>query len=174
MESYDVIIVGAGPAGLMAARELDKAGIDYLLIDAKKSLGYPMKCAEGISEDAFKEFFGNKKYPFVKNTVHYHKIIYKDLTRVLHARFLELDRPSWERWMGKGLKIRLDCRLEDMDIDDTGAILKTSQGIMNSRLVILCSGCNFHIQKKLGLEKRNPNIAIAYGFIYNNHGLDKD
>ncbi len=37
-ERYDVIIVGTGPAGIFAARELVDAGLDVLLVDKGKSL----------------------------------------------------------------------------------------------------------------------------------------
>ena len=30
---YDVMIIGAGPAGASAARYLDKAGVDYIIMD---------------------------------------------------------------------------------------------------------------------------------------------
>ena len=35
---YDIVVVGAGPAGLMAAKELGKAGQDVLLVDIKKDI----------------------------------------------------------------------------------------------------------------------------------------
>ncbi len=46
--SYDVIIVGAGPAGSTAARFLAKAGARVLVIDKRQEIGAPKRCAEGI------------------------------------------------------------------------------------------------------------------------------
>ncbi len=48
MEKYDVIIVGAGPAGSMAAREAAKAGAEVLVIERRKEIGAPVRCGEGI------------------------------------------------------------------------------------------------------------------------------
>jgi len=169
MKLYDVIIVGAGPAGLMAARELSRVNKNYLLIDSKKVIGYPLKCAEGISESTFIKFFGHKNYPFVRNTVHSHVIRYKNFERSFDANFLQLDRPKWELWMSKGLNIKLNCRLEDVNITKAYAELQTSSGLLRTKLLILCNGCNFHIQKKLQLTSKNPLIAIAYGGIYKNY-----
>lgn len=45
---YDVIIVGAGPGGSMAAKEAAKAGLNTLLLDRRKELGAPVRCGEGI------------------------------------------------------------------------------------------------------------------------------
>lgn len=171
MKLYDVIIVGAGPAGLMAARELAKSNANYILIDVKKRLGYPLKCGEGIYAKAFEEFFGKKKYSFIRNRVKYHKVMYKDVSRTIKAEFLQLDRPQWEQWLGKGLNIELDCRLNDVSISKEHAELHTSKGLMKAKLVILCCGCNFNIQKKLGLMKKNPIISIAYGGIFKNYNM---
>jgi 2-polyprenyl-6-methoxyphenol hydroxylase-like FAD-dependent oxidoreductase len=36
MSHYDVIIIGAGPTGLMAANQLARFGINFLIIDSKE------------------------------------------------------------------------------------------------------------------------------------------
>jgi digeranylgeranylglycerophospholipid reductase len=45
-EKYDVIIVGAGPAGGTAAWLLAKKGLSVLLMEKKKAVGIPVTCAE--------------------------------------------------------------------------------------------------------------------------------
>ena len=50
----DVLIVGAGPAGSTAAKELAKKGIDVLIIDKKQEIGTPKRCAEGVSAAGLK------------------------------------------------------------------------------------------------------------------------
>lgn len=47
--SWDVIIVGAGPAGLSAALPLVKTGISTLILEKKKVIGFPNHCGEGVS-----------------------------------------------------------------------------------------------------------------------------
>jgi digeranylgeranylglycerophospholipid reductase len=46
----DVLVVGGGPAGSSAARSSALSGAKTIFIDKKKEIGYPVKCAEGISE----------------------------------------------------------------------------------------------------------------------------
>ncbi|MFH1536810.1 MAG: NAD(P)/FAD-dependent oxidoreductase [Patescibacteria group bacterium] len=48
MQSYDVIIVGAGPAGLNCANHLKDSGKSILLIDKKEIIG-PKICAGGLT-----------------------------------------------------------------------------------------------------------------------------
>jgi flavin-dependent dehydrogenase len=43
METYDVIVIGAGPAGLMAARELEKYPVNYMIIETKSAERLPGK-----------------------------------------------------------------------------------------------------------------------------------
>lgn len=46
----DVLVVGAGPSGSLAAREASKNGADVILIDLKSEIGAPKRCAEAVSE----------------------------------------------------------------------------------------------------------------------------
>ena len=45
---YDMVVVGAGPAGASAARTACRHGITALLIDARKNPGSPVQCAEYV------------------------------------------------------------------------------------------------------------------------------
>ncbi|MFH1470729.1 MAG: NAD(P)/FAD-dependent oxidoreductase, partial [Candidatus Micrarchaeota archaeon] len=56
MEEYDVIVVGAGPAGSMAARDAARGGASVLLIERKKEIGAPVRCGEGIGGHWMHEF----------------------------------------------------------------------------------------------------------------------
>ena len=52
---YDVIVVGAGPAGSAAARYCAEAGLRTLMIEEHASIGYPVQCAGLLSTNAFTE-----------------------------------------------------------------------------------------------------------------------
>ncbi len=45
---YDIVIVGAGPAGSIAAREAARKGAKVLVLDRRKELGAPVRCGEGL------------------------------------------------------------------------------------------------------------------------------
>ena len=51
----DVLVIGAGPAGSIAAREASKNGVKTLIIDKKSEIGTPKRCAEGILKSTLDE-----------------------------------------------------------------------------------------------------------------------
>ncbi len=46
---YDVVVVGAGPAGSMTAKWAAKNGAKVLMIEKRQEIGSPVRCGEGIS-----------------------------------------------------------------------------------------------------------------------------
>ena len=49
---YDVIVVGAGPAGSQAAEAAASAGASVLLLEKRQEIGSPVRCAEGVAREA--------------------------------------------------------------------------------------------------------------------------
>lgn len=53
---YDVLVVGGGPGGAIAARTAARAGLSVLLVEKRPAIGAPVRCAEGIGREALAEF----------------------------------------------------------------------------------------------------------------------
>ncbi len=51
---YDLVVVGAGPAGSSAAKRAAEAGFDVLLIEKRQEIGDPVRCAEGAGKRGIK------------------------------------------------------------------------------------------------------------------------
>ena len=58
---YDVIIVGGGPAGSMAAIEISKAGYSVCVLEKDRDIGMPVRCGEAIGYTGLNQFFEPKK-----------------------------------------------------------------------------------------------------------------
>ena len=54
--NYDIIVVGAGPAGSMAARFAAEQGVSVLMLEKDRDVGYPVRCGEAISKAGVEEF----------------------------------------------------------------------------------------------------------------------
>ncbi|MDH7508553.1 MAG: NAD(P)/FAD-dependent oxidoreductase [Methanomassiliicoccales archaeon] len=52
---YDVIVVGAGPAGSMTAKHAAQNGASVLMIEKRQEIGSPVRCGEGISRASLDE-----------------------------------------------------------------------------------------------------------------------
>jgi digeranylgeranylglycerophospholipid reductase len=48
---YDVVVVGAGPAGSTAARRAAELGLSVLLLEKRQEIGSPVRCAEGVGHE---------------------------------------------------------------------------------------------------------------------------
>ncbi|HUV79581.1 MAG TPA: NAD(P)/FAD-dependent oxidoreductase [Candidatus Bathyarchaeia archaeon] len=61
-ERYDVVVVGAGPAGSITAKKAAEHGLDVLLIERNQEIGVPVKCAEGVSKEIKKFVTPDKRW----------------------------------------------------------------------------------------------------------------
>jgi len=53
---YDIIVVGAGPAGSTAARYAAAGGAKVLMLEKDRDVGYPVRCGEAVSHEGVSQF----------------------------------------------------------------------------------------------------------------------
>ena len=53
---YDVVVIGAGPAGSIAAQTCAQAGLRVLLAEKRQEIGSPVRCAEAVGKETVAEF----------------------------------------------------------------------------------------------------------------------
>ncbi len=68
-DSYDIIVVGAGPAGSTTARFAAKAGASVLILEKDRDVGLPVRCAEGATEAGLLSVLDEIDPRWVENTV---------------------------------------------------------------------------------------------------------
>ena len=49
MTDYDIVVIGAGPAGSSAAMNAAKLGLKVLMVEKRAEIGAPKRCGEGLS-----------------------------------------------------------------------------------------------------------------------------
>jgi len=58
---YDVVVVGGGPAGSMAAWEVAKGGVTVCMLEKDRDIGYPVRCGEAAGDSGLRQFVEPKK-----------------------------------------------------------------------------------------------------------------
>jgi digeranylgeranylglycerophospholipid reductase len=53
---YDVLVIGGGPAGALAAKTAVEKGLSACIVEKRQAIGTPVRCAEGIGREALHEF----------------------------------------------------------------------------------------------------------------------
>ena len=56
IKQYDIVVVGAGPAGSTFARIVASNGLSVLLLERKSRIGIPVRCGEGITDSGLRLF----------------------------------------------------------------------------------------------------------------------
>ena len=150
---YDVIVVGAGPAGSTAARICAKSGLDTLCIEEHGTIGYPVQCAGLLSNAAFDECRVSQRS--VLNTVSGARIVsglgselFFDAQK---TKAVVVDRGMLDREMAE---LAADC----------GAQFCLKTGVYGVRgTTVLTRGINGHeeISAKLLVAADGPRSTIA-------------
>jgi digeranylgeranylglycerophospholipid reductase len=60
-KEYDLVVVGGGPGGSMAAMHAAKNGISACILEKTRDIGYPVRCGEAMGEMAIGQFFEPKE-----------------------------------------------------------------------------------------------------------------
>ncbi len=74
---YDIIVVGAGPAGSTAARTASENGAKVLVLEKDREVGVPVRCAEAVGEKGIKKIVALKP-EWIANSIEAVRLIAPD------------------------------------------------------------------------------------------------
>ena len=81
-KEYDVIVVGGGPAGSMAARFAAEQGASVIILEKDRDIGYPVRCGEAVSKAGIEEFIEPDE-KFISTTIDKFGMVAPDGTEVV-------------------------------------------------------------------------------------------
>ena len=152
----DVLVIGAGPAGLSAGRAAAKNGLKTIIVEEDKEIGVPVQCAEAIGEYLF---------PFMPLDIPQNQLIWKTKGMYLWADGLAIskkgvmwagysvNRKNWDNWLA------LEARNEG------------AQLLLNTCLKNIEYNTNFEVEKAI-VFKDNKEFAIKPKYIVAADGVN--
>ncbi|HEV8338903.1 MAG TPA: NAD(P)/FAD-dependent oxidoreductase [bacterium] len=176
---WDVIVVGGGPAGAMAARTAARAGLRTLLLEEHPEIGAPAHCSGKLSLHAFREF---DLPPSLARTALRAASLYAPDGRVARLRRGEIDsyvvdRDRFDRWLADraaeaGCEIMLGVRARRAHREGGAVVVEAERRgttlSLRAAVVIDAEGARTLLPASLGIT---PRRTLIHGLQYEMDGL---
>ncbi|MCP4676352.1 MAG: NAD(P)/FAD-dependent oxidoreductase [Deltaproteobacteria bacterium] len=165
-DKTDVLVVGAGPAGLAAALKLAESGSSILLVDSRKRIGHPIRCAEITGLDYFDKMGVEPRPGWMRVAT----VSWKDIPVII------LNREKTESGIAeiaakRGAIVRTSTSVVAVgEFDGNGRRVtlingKNTQTIF-TRCVIAADGVSSYVARCSGIDTYLPPSRVATGVAF--------
>lgn len=177
-EAYDSVVVGAGPAGSVAARRLADRGFRVLLIEKRQEIGVPVRCAEAVGIDSTRPYIEIDDH-WVKARVSSYsihnatgacvKVPPTEPTLIVDRKVFDWELAHLASKAGAEVHTRTEAKgllIEDKSVVGIriSRLGKTSE--VRTRLVIAADGTESQVARWAGLKTIPPMADYYVGFQY--------
>jgi len=183
--NHDAIVVGAGPAGLLAATKIAEAGYNVLVLEEHERVGEPDHCAGLLSSSGLESLGLSLPDDVIQNTVSGARIHAPSgysifIERGRHEAFV-VDRRRFDSWLAevaiaKGVTLRTSSRVTQITEPKTGRLsVRTSNQYLESRTVIIAEGVRSVLSKSVGFPVVSRSSRLpAYQYEVESINIEKD
>jgi len=174
----DVVVVGAGPAGCVAARSAASKGVRVVLLEEHGEIGSPVHCAEGLSLNGIRDAGVEPVEPVVSQRISRARVFapngsFVDLTSGDWVGYT-LNRDVFDRALGE-LAVRagaelLTCAEAKSVIKDGGRVVgvraeRRGEPLeVRAKVVIGADGCGSVVRRSAGLSRWYPDVVTCAQF----------
>jgi geranylgeranyl reductase family protein len=166
--SVDVLVAGAGPAGLYAAERLASAGARVLVCEEHSRIGDPVHCTGILATDSFRAL--GLPETATLNPLKRARFVSPAGITVSYATdeplAVVIDRPVFDRALADraeraGVQLLTGARVSSLEItrDDAWAIAGDER--VRARLVIIACGAHYALQRRFGLGITRAHLQTA-------------
>ena len=169
MTLHDVAVIGAGPAGLTAARALATAGHDVVVLEEHPQIGVPVHCTGVLGAAAFDEF--DSPRDTILSTAQVARFVAADGSDVAvdaeNARAAVVDRARFDQALARaarsaGASLRSGARVRTIEIDSAAVTIGVDDApAVRARACVLACGANYRFNRQLGLGSPRQYVQSA-------------
>ncbi len=186
-ESYDVVVVGAGPGGSSVSKNLAQKGLRVLMLEKRQEIGSPKRCGEGLTFSTEK-LVGKVPSRCIAQTINGAKVYAPNGKSVL-IDFGEnmgyvVERKVFDKWLAfeavrAGARVRAKAEVTDVIKEDgyvkgVKADIDRKEHTIRSKVVVAADGVESIISRKAGLETTNKLVNLDSGYQYEMAGLNME
>lgn len=183
--SYDVVIVGAGPGGSITARDCAKAGLSVLLLEKRPEIGAPKRCGEGMSLESLQKIGYNGSERFITQKIENGIFVAPNgksieipggtggyiIERKVFDKFLAYDAAK------AGAKVVSSAEVIDLIKTNgklSGVVVNYNEEKLRigAKVVVAADGIESKIAKMAGLNTFSSPMNMASGYQYEMAGID--
>lgn len=161
LEETDILVVGGGPAGLIASCEAAKSGAEVILCEEDTKIGQPCHCAGLLSISGMNRIGVPTQGPYILNnvkgarffspsgfsfTIEKSKPIACIVNRSLFDKFLA------QKANEAGARINLDFKVQDIIRKKSSIIIRNRRKELTGKIVIDAEGVTSRTLKAVGLK----------------------
>jgi digeranylgeranylglycerophospholipid reductase len=171
-ESYDIVVIGAGPAGSSAAKAAAERGANVLLIDRRQRVGVPVQCAEFVPRWIFRHahFSPNCIFQRIDSMVTH---LPGGTSYEMKSPGYMLDRSLFDKDLAAsavsvGARISIETKAVSLSPFGLAVERGSKSEVIASKVIIGADGVHSAIARMIGRPPLKTIVALQYEIVMPN------